>query len=256
MPPMRSPRSPRRARSASGSPMRVAALARFEGLKRRLETVGDGRRRHRDRRFRAQSRQDRRDAGDAARAAGPAADPVPAARLRPADQDGRGAGRELRRRPRARTTGSICPTRSIRAARSNGRAAADWLAEQVASAAARPSISPSARRSARRCSPRRATGDRIVIMGARDDTLERIRARSWSSGSAAELIRASASNGMAKPGTVIGWKLAADERERAARALPAALRQRHRRPCHAARRTRQRTPLPREVRSADRRPRR
>ena len=43
----------------------AAALARFDGLKRRLETVGNAARRHGDRRFRAQSRQDRRDTGDA-----------------------------------------------------------------------------------------------------------------------------------------------------------------------------------------------
>ena len=150
----------------------AAALGRFEGLQAPARDGRHRRRRHRDRRFRAQSGQDRRDPGDAARAARPAADHVPAARLRPAGQDGRGAGRELRQRHGARTTGSICPTRSIRAARSNGRAGRDWLAEAVAAQGAPGRrISPSARRSAKRCSPKRATGDRILIMGARDDTL-------------------------------------------------------------------------------------
>ena len=61
----RSPRSPRPERSASGVEDAVKALARFEGLRRRLETVGEAARSHRDRRFRAQSRQDRRHPGDA-----------------------------------------------------------------------------------------------------------------------------------------------------------------------------------------------
>ena len=41
------------------------ARAASKGCERRLETVGDGGRRHRDRRFRPQPGQDRRDAGDA-----------------------------------------------------------------------------------------------------------------------------------------------------------------------------------------------
>ena len=47
---------------------------------------------------------------------------------------------------------------------------------------------PSVRRSARRCSPKRSAGDRILIMGARDDTLDRFRARFGRTLGASELI--------------------------------------------------------------------
>ena len=63
--------------------------------------------------------------GDPSRPARAAADHVPAARLRPADQDGRGArATALARRNGARTTGSTFRTRSTRAGRSRRRAAA------------------------------------------------------------------------------------------------------------------------------------
>ena len=76
----------------------VHALARFEGTKRRLETVGTANGVTRHRRLRAQPRQDRRQPGDLAGASGAAAHHVPAARLRAARQDGRGACRQLRAR--------------------------------------------------------------------------------------------------------------------------------------------------------------
>ena len=74
----------------------------------------------------------------------------------------------------------------------------------------KPSISPSAPRSARPCSPRRAPGDRIVIMGARDDTLSDFAARAGRAARGTELKRALRRRAaMAKPGTVTGWKLVA-----------------------------------------------
>ena len=84
-----------RARRAA-SRTRSTALARFEGLRRRLETVGEAAGVTVIDDFAHNPGQDRRDAGDPARAAGAAADHVPAARLRPARQDGRGAGGQLR----------------------------------------------------------------------------------------------------------------------------------------------------------------
>ena len=50
-------------------------------------------------------------------------------------------------------------------------------------AAATPSMSPSARQIGDALLAEARDGDRIVIMGARDDTPERIRRASWSSGS-------------------------------------------------------------------------
>ena len=47
----------------------------------------------------------------------------------------------------------------------------DWLAEQVGAAGSTPSISRSERKSARRWTAEAKPGDRILIMGARDDTL-------------------------------------------------------------------------------------
>ena len=86
---MRSQRSQRRARSACRrrTRRRRSAASRVCGGGWRPSAA---RRRHRDRRFRAQSRQDRRDAGDPSRASRPPADHVPAARLWAADEDGRG----------------------------------------------------------------------------------------------------------------------------------------------------------------------
>ena len=73
-----------------------------------------------------------------------------------------------------------CPTRSIRAGRSTGRAARIGWPRRSATPAAMPSISPSAPRSAKRCCARPLPGDRIAILGARDDTLSEF---------AAELVR-------------------------------------------------------------------
>ncbi len=79
----------------------------------RIETpAGAGRRgggRDRDRRFRAQPGQDRRDARHAPRAARADADPVPAARVRPAQGDGAGACRNL-----CRAAGPSRPARASR----------------------------------------------------------------------------------------------------------------------------------------------
>ena len=112
----------------------VAALARFAGLKRRLETVGT--------------------AGGvtviddfahnpdkiAATLATLTAQP---GRLLimfqphgygPLAKMGERAGRDLRRRAARRTTGSTSPTRSIRAARSTESRGSDWLAEAIRAA--------------------------------------------------------------------------------------------------------------------------
>ena len=95
----------------------VNALARFEGLRRRLETVGEAAGVTVIDDF--AHNPDKIDATLATLRAqpGPPADHVPAARLRPARQDGRRARRELRRAAWRPTTASICPTPSITAAR-------------------------------------------------------------------------------------------------------------------------------------------
>ena len=78
---------------------------------------------------------------------------------------------QLRQRAWRPTTGSICPTRSITAARSSATRGSDWLAEQVRARGAqaehiaeRAAIGDALLAEAR-------DGDRILIMGARDDTL-------------------------------------------------------------------------------------
>ena len=108
----------------------VTALARFEGLKRRLETVGEAGGVTVIDDF--AHNPDKIDATLATLRAQPGRllimfqphgyGPLP-----------RWASSSPTAWPRAwrRTTGSTCPTRSIRAARSSGRAASDWLAEQV-----------------------------------------------------------------------------------------------------------------------------
>ena len=149
----------------------AAALERFEGLRRRLETVGTRRRRDGDRRFRPQPRQDRRDAGDAARPPGAAADHVPAARLRADRQDGRGACAKLRRRH-----GGGRPAVPARP----GLPGRDGRAEPRLGLAGRAIDAPPGgiaehvpERSAigERLVDEARDGDRIVIMGARDDSL-------------------------------------------------------------------------------------
>ena len=106
-----------------------------------------------------------------ARAAGPAADHVPAARLRPARQDGRAAGGQPRRGHGAGRP--ALPARPGLPGRHRRADARLRLARRSRSrsAAARPSIFPSVRRSARRLLAEAQPGDRILIMGARDDTL-------------------------------------------------------------------------------------
>ena len=103
-------------------------------------------------------------------------------------------------------------SRSIRAARSIGRAVRTGWPKQVRARggqaehiAERAAIGEALLAEAR-------DGDRIVIMGARDDTLSEFAARAGRAARAAE--RALDVAGMAKPGTVIGWMLAEDERER------------------------------------------
>ena len=127
-------------------------------LRRVAAKARDGRRggrRHRHRRFRAQPRQDRGDARDTASASRPASDHVPASRLRPAHQDGRGARGSDRGRHGGWTIGSTFPTPSIRAARSNGLADRTGWPSKSKSADVRPSTSPSVPRSGTRWSPKR-----------------------------------------------------------------------------------------------------
>ena len=135
--------------------------------------AGDGRRsrrRHRHRRFRPQSRQDRGDAGDAARAARPAADHVPAARLRTAGQDGRPLAASLAE-GMAPDDRLYLPDPVYQGGTVDKARGSDWLAEQVAGGrkhaehiAERTKIGEALDAEAR-------PGDRILIMGARDDTL-------------------------------------------------------------------------------------
>ena len=163
------PRSPRPRPPACRWPRPPQALAGFAGLQAALRAGRRGGRRHRDRRFRAQPRQDRRDAAHAPRLPRPAAGVLSAARLRPAQDDGERIRRLLRREMAAEdvlimpdpvyyggTAGarSAAPTSSPA---SPARAHAEHVAERAGCAdrllaLARP-------------------GDRIVVMGARDDTL-------------------------------------------------------------------------------------
>ena len=210
---------------ALGVPLADGAAA-LGPLRRPEAPARDGRhrrRRHGDRRFRAQSRQDRRDAGDAARPARPAADHVPAARLRPAGQDGRGAGRDSFADGHARrTTGSTCPTRSIRAARSSGRAGPTGWPTRSARRGGQAEHIPERAAIGEALLAEARAGDRIVIMGARDDTLSEFAAELVERLGCRNRSRRSAIRGaMAKPGTVIGWKL---DRERARRSCSSAFR--------------------------------
>ena len=136
-------RRPGRGRGRGAGPLRgLEAPARDRRRSRRSD---------RDRRFRAQSRQDRRDAGDDARAARPPADHVPAARLRPARQDGRAACRRASPTAWRRTTGCTFPIPFTRAGRSTRSRGSDWLADQIDErAASRPSTCRNAPRSATR----------------------------------------------------------------------------------------------------------
>ena len=115
---------------ALGVPLAEAAeaLGLFTGIRRRLEVVGQRRRRHRDRRLRPQPGQDRRHAGHAARLPGPAAGDVPAARLRPAEADEGRLHRGLRPRPGRGRRAADAPSRSISAARSTAPSAAGDIA--------------------------------------------------------------------------------------------------------------------------------
>jgi UDP-N-acetylmuramate--alanine ligase len=143
----------------------VNALARFEGLRRRLETVGkvDGVTviddfAHNPDKIAALWR--------LACAARPAADHVPAARLRPLE-DGR-AARAAWPAAWRRTTGSSARPGLSRRYRKGARIGLAGRAGRPR--ADMPSIFPSDRGSAMRWLLR-PDGDRILIMGARDDTL-------------------------------------------------------------------------------------
>ena len=80
----------------------AVAIGGFTGLRRRFELVGETRGVGGARRFRPQPGQDRRDAQHAQRLCRTLADPVPAARLRPAEGDAPRTGRGVRRQPQAR----------------------------------------------------------------------------------------------------------------------------------------------------------
>ena len=154
----------------------VNALGPVRGAEAPAGDRRRSRRSDRDRRFRAQSRQDRRHLGDAARAAGAAADHVPAARLRTAREDGRGAGGKLRQRHGGRTTGCICPTRSIRAGRWSGPAGPTGSPQQVSERERHGRAYPRASEDRRACSPKPKPGDRIRHHGRARRHLDRIRA--------------------------------------------------------------------------------
>ncbi len=158
---------------ALGIPLRRSGR-RPGSLRRPQAPAGNRRhcgRRHRHRRFRAQSRQDRCDLGDADRPARPAADHVPAARLWPAREDGRGAGGDIRRRACAKATGFTFPTRSIRAERSIESRGSDWLAEAIRAAGGHAEHIPERAAIGERLLANALPGDRIAILGARDDSL-------------------------------------------------------------------------------------
>ena len=132
----------------------VHALGRFEGLKRRLETVGEA-------------------AGvtvidDFAHNPDKIAATLATLRAQPGrllimfqphgygplTKMGEELAESLAEGNGAPTTGCTCPTRSIRAARSSGRAAPTGSPSEVSERGGRPSTSPSARRSAMRCWPK------------------------------------------------------------------------------------------------------
>ena len=140
-------------RSGSNGRRPHRGCGQCDGTLRRAEAAaGDSRkrrRRYRHRRFRAQSRQDRCHAGDASRPARPAADHVPAARLWPASEDGRGAcgqpGGGM-----GPATGSTFRTQFTRAGRSRRSAAATGSPSKFKCLASRRNISPTAPPSAMR----------------------------------------------------------------------------------------------------------
>ena len=157
-------RSTRRSRRSAASP----------ALRRRLELVGERRRRHRDRRFRAQPRQDRRHARDAARLSRAAAASCSSrTAIGPLQAD---EGRELidgfaRELARGRRAAHARPGLFRRHGRSQrGQRATS------SPASPRPGRSAEAYPRPRRAAATRSSswprpGDRIVVMGARDDTL-------------------------------------------------------------------------------------
>ena len=153
-------------------PDAAAALARFAGLKRRLETVGVARGVTVIDDFAHNPDKIAATLETLTAGARPAADHVPAARLWPARQDGTGACAKPSPRACAKATGSSCPIRSIRAARSTSRAGPIGWPNAIRDAGGNAEHIPERARDRRtRCWPKRLPGDRIAILGARDDTL-------------------------------------------------------------------------------------
>ena len=68
-------------------------------------------------------------------------------------------------------TGCICPTRSIRAARWSGARGSDWLASSVSERDKHADHIPERAAIGDALVAEAKPGDRILIMGARDDTL-------------------------------------------------------------------------------------
>jgi UDP-N-acetylmuramate--alanine ligase len=148
----------------------AAALERFEGLRRRLETVGEARGVTVIDDF--AHNPDKIDATLATlrRASRPLADPVPAARLWPDRQDGRAAGRKLRARNGSRRP--ALPADPVYQGGTVDRVrGSDWLAEQVRAKGARAEHIAERSAIGDELVSEARPGDRILIMGARDDTL-------------------------------------------------------------------------------------
>ena len=107
----------------------------------------------------------------------------------------------------------------------------DWLAEQVGARERQAQHIPERAQIGEALVAEAKPGDRILVMGARDDTFDRFRARNfWSKLADAEPDRRAAEDAivpheglsMAKPATAIGWKLPSDRARAAAPALSAA----------------------------------
>ena len=172
--------------------IRVEDAVNALGALRRTEAAaGDGRRggwRHRHRRLRAQPRQDRRDLGDASRTARAAADHVPAARLRTAAPRWASSWRTASPREWRRTTGSICPIRSTRAAPSSELAVPTGSHEQVGERERQAEHIAERTRIGDALVAEAKSGDRILDDGRARRHVDRLRTRASGEARPAELI--------------------------------------------------------------------
>ena len=148
----------------------INALARFEGLRRRLETVGEaGGVTVIDDFAHNPDKIDATLATLCARSRA-AADPVPAARLRTARQDGRGARRELRG-GMAADDRLYLPDPVYQGGTVERTRGSDWLADASQRARQARRAYPRPRRDRRGAARRGQARRPHRVMGARDDTL-------------------------------------------------------------------------------------